>query len=92
MSYCFYAREGYDLVLIARSENKLYSLKDKLEQGITVDALVNNAGFGDFGNFWEVDPKRQTDLMYLNAMTPVQLTRCFLPRSVCRKFMKKVNG
>lgn len=60
-----------------------------LEQGITVDALVNNAGFG---NFWEVDPKRQTDLMYLNAMAPVQLTRCFLPRSVCRKFMKKVNG
>ena len=63
-----------------------------LEQGITVDALVNNAGFGDFGSFWEVDPKRQADLMYLNAMTPVQLTRCFLPRSVCRKFMKKVNG
>ena len=63
-----------------------------LEQGITVDALVNNAGFGDFGNFWEVDPKRQTDLIYLNAMAPVQLTRCFLPRSVCRKFMKKVNG
>ena len=43
-----------------------------LEQGITVDALVNNAGFGDFGNFWEVDPKRQPDLMYLNAMAPVQ--------------------
>ena len=35
-----------------------------LEQGITVDALVNNAGFGDFGSFWEVDPKRQADLMY----------------------------
>ena len=55
-----------------------------LEQDITVDALVNNAGFGDFASFWEVDPKRQADLMYLNAMTPVQLTRCFLPRSVCR--------
>lgn len=63
-----------------------------LEQGITVDALVNNAGFGDFGSFWEVDTKRQTDLMYLNAMAPVQLTRYFLPRSVYRKFMKKFNG
>ncbi len=115
-----YAREGYDLVLIARSENKLCSLKDELErqygcrvwvlaqdlsqpdaafevynytleQGITVDALVNNAGFGDFGNFWEVDPQRQTDLMYLNAMAPVQLTRCFLPGMVERRSGSVLN-
>lgn len=30
-----------------------------LEKNITIDALVNNAGFGDFGNFWEVDAQRR---------------------------------
>ena len=85
-----YAREGFDLVVVARSEGKLYKLKSELEtqydchvwvlaqdlsqpdaayevfnytleKNITIDALVNNAGFGDFGNFWEVDAQRQTD-------------------------------
>ncbi len=34
-----------------------------LEQNITIDVLINNAGFGDFGNFWEVYAQRQTDLL-----------------------------
>ncbi len=103
-----YAREGYDLVIVARSEGKLYKLKNELEtqygcrvcpltkdlshpgtayeifnytleQNITIDALVNNAGFGDFGNFWEVDAKRQTDLLQVNIVALVQLTRIILP-------------
>ena len=109
-----YAREGYDLIVVARSEEKLYKLKDELEsiydcrvrvlpqdlakpnaayeiydytlkQNITVDALVNNAGFGDFGNFWEVDAARQTELLQVNIVTLVQLTRYFLPGMVERK-------
>ena len=108
-----YAREGYDLVVVARSEGKLYKLKneleqqynchvwvlpqdlsqpdaayeifnDTLEQDITIDALVNNAGFGDFGNFWEVDVQWQTNLLQVNIMALVQLTRYFMPGMVER--------
>ena len=108
-----YAREGYDLVTVARNEGKLYKLKSELEaqydchiwvltqdlskpnaayevfnytleQNIIIDALVNNAGFGDFGNFWEVDIQRQTDLLQVNIIALVQLTRYFLPGMVER--------
>ena len=108
-----YAREGYDLVVAARSEGKLFKLKNELErqynchvhvfaidlsqqgaayevynytleQNITVDCLVNNAGFGDFGNFWEVDIQRQTELLQVNIVALVQLTRYFLPGMVER--------
>ena len=108
-----YAREGYDLIVVARSEGKLYKLKSELEtqygcsvwplaqdlsqpdaayevfnytleKNIIIDVLVNNAGFGDFGNFWEVDAQRQTDLLQVNIMALVQLTRYFLPGMVER--------
>ena len=42
------------------------------------------AGFGDFGNFWEVDIQRQTDLLQVNIIALVQLTRYFLPGMVER--------
>lgn len=115
-----YAREGFDLVVVARSEGKLYKLKSELEtqydcrvwvlaqdlsqpdaayevfnytleKNITIDALVNNAGFGDFGNFWEVDAQRQTDLLQVNIMTLVQLTRYFLPGMVERRHGSVLN-
>ena len=115
-----YAREGFELVVVARSEGKLYKLKSELEtqydchvwvlaqdlsqpdaayevfnytleKNITIDALVNNAGFGDFGNFWEVDAQRQTDLLQVNIMTLVQLTRYFLPGMVERHSGHVVN-
>ena len=108
-----YAREGYDLVVVARSEGKLYKLKcelemlygchvwvlaqdlshpdaayevfnSTLEKNITIDVLVNNVGFGAFGNFWEVDAQRQTDLLQVNIVALVQLTRYFLPGIVER--------
>ena len=34
-----------------------------LEKNIQIDVLVNNAGFGDFGNFWTVDEQKQTNLL-----------------------------
>ena len=115
-----YAREGYDLVVVARSEGKLYKLKSELEaqygchvwvfaqdlsqpdaayeifnytleQKIIIDALVNNAGFGDFGNFWEVDPGRQTDLLQVNIVALVQLTRLILPGMVERGSGRVLN-
>jgi short-subunit dehydrogenase len=81
------ASEGFDLLLVARSERKLQALARKLEaahgiqaqtfpcdlaredaaldvydyvleRGLRIDALVNNAGFGDSGAFHESDWSR----------------------------------
>lgn len=108
-----YAREGYNLVLVARTEGKLFKLKNELEDRyghkvsvfacdlsekdaayevfnytlenkIDIDVLVNNAGFGDFGHFAEGDPEKQNELLQLNIVALVQLTRYFLPGMIER--------
>jgi hypothetical protein len=42
-----------------------------------VSVLVNNAGFGQFGQFLNRDPAEELDLLTLNIATPVALTRLF---------------
>ncbi len=55
---------------------KLYKqLKDK---GIKVGILVNNAGFGDFGQFADSKPKANTDMINLNINTVTELTALFV--------------
>lgn len=102
-----FAREGYDLVLVARSADKLYALKNELESAhgvtahvfvkdlsekdaaydvrdftsenkITVDVLVNSAGFGDFGAFADCDLQKQNEMVQLNITALMQLTHCYL--------------
>lgn len=46
--------------------------------GLTVDVLVNNAGFGTHGFFHEIDPKETLDLLNLNVTALTQLTRLYL--------------
>jgi uncharacterized protein len=56
------------------------SLRQQLDdQGIVVDLLVNNAGFGLKADFIEADPERITEMVQLNVGTLVALTRSFLP-------------
>lgn len=115
-----YAREGYDLVLVARTEGKLFRLKNKLEDtyGVTahvfacdlskkdaayevfnftlenkidIDVLVNNAGFGDFGHFSDVDWEKQYSLVQVNIVALMQLTRCYLPLMIKRGKGKILN-
>ncbi len=115
-----FAREGYDLVIVARRENRLCELKTELEtayqnhvevyacdlsrenaafeifqytqeKGLQIDILVNNAGFGDFGKFWTVDERKQRELLQVNIVALVQLTRYFLPSMVEQKRGKILN-
>ena len=62
-----------------------------LEKNIQVDVLVNNAGFGDFGNFWTVDSQRQRALLQVNIVSLVQLTRYFMPGMTERHYGKILN-
>lgn len=55
-----------------------------LAHGCRVDNLVNNAGFGQGGDVADISPQRQADLLTVNALTPLQLTRLFLPSMLTR--------
>ena len=47
--------------------------------GIKVDVLVNNAGFGDFGEFYKSDLNKQTRMVDLNCIALMQLCHLYLP-------------
>jgi short-subunit dehydrogenase len=54
------------------------------ELGLEVDLLVNNAGFGTHGRFWEIEPGRDAEMVRVNCEAVVTLTRAFLPAMVER--------
>jgi uncharacterized protein len=114
------AAKKMDLVLIARSENKLQVMAGEMQQqfgvkvyvlaldlsnyhhaqdafnwcqqqGIVVDYLVNNAGFGDFGFFHERDWTKQEQMINLNITTLTYLTHLFLPGMILRKSGRIMN-
>ena len=102
------ASAGLDLILVARSTNKLNALARKLrkegcrvevisqdlstanagsklsksvaELGMTVDLLINNAGFGTVGHFDQQSAAREAQEVKLNALAVVDLTHAFLPK------------
>ncbi len=55
---------------------KLFAETEK--RGLTIDLLVNNAGFGAMGDFAQLDLKRQLNMIDLNIKTLVELTHRFL--------------
>ncbi|MES1173928.1 MAG: SDR family oxidoreductase [Myxococcales bacterium] len=52
--------------------------------GVTIDHLINNAGFGSAGNFAESDAHRQTTMVRVNCESIVCLAGHFLPGMVKR--------
>jgi len=102
------AKQQTNLVLVARSEDKLNQLADRLRQiapiqvevlvadltqtganqaifdqvsqkGLTIDLLINNAGFGDYGAFSDRPLAKQLEMIQLNVLALVELTYLFLP-------------
>ena len=52
--------------------------------GVTVDHLINNAGFGSAGEFVASDANRQTEMVRVNCESVVRLASHFLPGMVRR--------
>lgn len=52
--------------------------------GVDVDLLVNNAGFGAYGRFVEIDPEADAEQVRVNCEAVVRLTHAFLPAMVQR--------
>ena len=103
-----FARDGYDLVLVARRAVVLEELAAELARegtvnirvmpidladpaaptrlyadlqrdGVSVDVLVNNAGFGMQGTFAALPVERQLQMIHLNVTALTALTRLLLP-------------
>ena len=52
--------------------------------GRTVEVLVNNAGFGTYGRFSELDAEREHELVAVNVDALVRLTHAVLPGMLAR--------
>jgi short-subunit dehydrogenase len=55
------------------------------EKGIEIELLINNAGFGGYGEFSEVPAQRLLEMVQVNCGAVVHLTRLFLPGMIARK-------
>lgn len=113
-----FARDGYDLALVARDRQKLDALAHTMRQqhGISarvlpvdlslptspeaiwrelesssVDVLVNNAGFGTYGEFAHADVSEQLRMIQVNVTALTHLTRLFLPGMIQRRTGKILN-
>ena len=101
------AAKGYELVLVARDEEKLKELQKELNvntkivsmdlsnidnckklhaENSDIDLLINNAGFGDCGNFTNTSLTKEIDMINTNIIAYHTLTKLYLID------MKKLNN
>ena len=60
-------------------------IEDEVERrGLTVDVLVNNAGFATHGYFEELDPARDREQVAVDVAAVVDMSHAFLPGMVAR--------
>jgi short-subunit dehydrogenase len=57
---------------------------DVKELGLKIDVLVNDAGQGVYGYFWETELEREYDIIQLNITALVTLTKLYLKEMVAR--------
>jgi len=55
------------------------------EKGVTIDLLVNNAGFGAYGEFHKVEVERLLEMVQVNVSAVVHLTHLFLPAMMAQR-------
>jgi len=108
-----FARDHHNLVLVARSADKLAQVATELQahgvtvktialdlaatpapkflfdqlqrEGIAIEILVNNAGFGAFGEFAQMPIDEVLGQIDLNIRALTELTRLFLPPMIARR-------
>ena len=114
-----FARDLHNLVLAARSADKLAQLATELRtqgvtvktvpldlstplapkflfdqlqtEGVAVDILINNAGFGAFGEFAQMSNDKIFGQIQLNITALTELTRLFLPAMLARHSGRIMN-
>jgi len=53
---------------------------------IAIDVLINSAGFGLYGKFFDLDWQREQELLQVNIVAVTYLTRLFVQDMIRRKF------
>lgn len=114
-----FARDRFDLVLVARSGDRLAQIASELQKhGVTantialdlsdlsapkslfdelqrenvrIDVLINNAGFGMYGEFAKMPESELLGQIDLNIRALTELTRLFLPSMIARRNGKIMN-
>ncbi len=61
------------------------------QAGIDVNILINDAGFGDYSRYSEACWEKQYEMVNVNIIALIQLTRLYLPQMVRRKDGKILN-
>jgi short-subunit dehydrogenase len=70
---------------------QLRAVEDRVDADPHVDLLVNNAGFGGYGPFAELEPDFADRLVGVHVRAPVRLARAALPGMVSRGHGAIVN-
>jgi len=70
---------------LAKAESPAAIVSELKGRGITVDVLVNNAGFGLHGTFADLPLKRQLEIVTVNISALVELTGLLLPAMIRKK-------
>jgi len=76
---------------LARPEAPKIIFDEIGRRGLVVDLLVNNAGFGAYGNFAESELQRDLDIIAVNISSLTALTRLALPGMLERRRGKIMN-
>lgn len=100
-----FARDGHDVVLVARNEARLEAIAERLrvhkvrahvfaedlaqpgagarlfqrvkDQGLAIEYLVNNAGFGSTGSFLDLSVEKELEMVQLNCAALLDLSHRF---------------
>ena len=84
--------EGHEVMAVdLAKEEDLERLALRLESSTDLELLINNAGFGTKGLFWETDYGRQVEMHKLHVMAPLRLTRAALSGMVKRNLGAVIN-
>ncbi len=70
---------------LAKPASRSELLQFTCEKNIAVELLVNNAGFGAYGEFWTISLERQLEMIQVNVAAVVHLTHLFLPQMIERR-------
>ena len=74
---------------LAESPQKVFDFcKSK---NIVVSELINNAGFGDYGDFADSDPSKQLNMIDLNVRSLTAMTHLFIQPMIAAKRGKIMN-
>ena len=86
---------GIDVKIYAKDlsilENAREIYEDLKSQQVSVDYLINNAGFGVNGNFTDTNWEQELQMLNLNIMTLTYLTKIFARDMVSRKEGRIMN-